>query len=245
MLDGGHIALVAAAFFGAGVVKGILGLGMPIIVVAVLGPVLGLSATIGLLIVPGIVTNVRQALRGGSLARILRRQRSVLLTTVVGIWFGTGVLAVVDTDLLTTLLGIVLSVYALYGLVLPPLPPPGRLEPLLAPGVGISAGLMCGMVGIWAVPGVIYYTLLRLRRDELVQTLGVTFVVLSVALAASLATRELLRVEPLLLSAMVLPAALGGILLGEKLRDHLPDQVFRRLFLIALLGMGLRVAVTS
>ncbi len=235
-------ALIAGAFFSAGVVKGIVGLGMPIVVVGLLSPVLGLAKTITLLIVPGIVTNLRQALVGGHFWPILRRQRWVLVLTVLGIWLGTGLLASVDTHLLQRLLGATLTLYALYALLLPQLPPPGRAEPFLAPAVGLSSGLMCGMVGIWAVPGVVWYALLRMPRDELVQSLGITFVVLSVALGLSLAQRELLAGDALVLSATAVPPALLGMVAGERLRRRLPEAAFRRLFLVALAVLGLNIA---
>ncbi len=245
MPDLADIALVAAAFLAAGIVKGIVGLGFPIVVVAILSPVLGLAPTVALLVVPGVVTNVRQGLTGGRFWAILDRQRWVLGLTIVGIWFGTGLLASVDTKSLSIVLGTALVLYAVYALALPPLPEPGRFEPVLAPAVGFSAGLMCGMVGIWAVPGVVYYALLRLRRDELIQTLGITFIVLSVVLGLSLQQRGLLPGPQLVLSTLALPSVLAGMLIGERLRRRLPEPVFRRFFLVALLLMGLNIALTA
>jgi uncharacterized membrane protein YfcA len=243
MSDFTNLVLIAAAFFLAGVIKGIVGLGMPIVVVGLLSPVFGLAKTITLLIVPGIVTNVRQALVGGHFWAILRRQRWVLVFTVVGIWLGTGLLASVDTELLQILLGLTLTLYALYALLLPQLPAPGRAEPYLAPAVGLGSGLMCGMVGIWAVPGVVWYALLRMPRDELVQSLGITFVVLSVTLGASLAQRDLLTGNALALSAAAVPAVVIGMMAGERLRRRLPEALFRRLFLVALVLLGLNIAL--
>lgn len=245
MADPAELALIVGAFLVAGIVKGIVGLGMPIVVVASLSPFLGLAQTIPLLIVPGFVTNLRQGFRGGRLRPILARQRWVLMLTVAGIWIGTGVLASVNTQFLSVLLGLLLMLYAVYALLLPPLPPPGPVEPVLAPTVGITAGLMCGMVGIWAVPGVIYYAILRLQRDELVQTLGITFIILSLALGLSLAHRGLLPADQLLLSVVALPAAIGGMLVGERLRSRLPERRFRHFFLVALLVMGLNIALTA
>lgn len=245
MLEFGDLPLVAAAFLAAGIVKGTVGLGMPIVVVALLSPFLGLAATIPLLILPGFVVNLRQAAVGGRFWAILARQRWVLLLTVVGIWIGTGVLASVDTRLLQQLLGAVLMLYAVYALVLPALPPPGRAEPYIGPVVGVTGGLMCGMLGIWAVPGVVYYALLRLPRDELVQTLGITFVVLSTTLALSFGQRDLLSTRALVLSAAALPVMVIGMAVGERVRRRLPEATFRRVFLVALLGLGLNILLSA
>ena len=245
MFDAASFALTSAAFLTAGVLKGIVGLGMPIVVIGITAPVFGLATAIQLIILPGAVTNVRQALRGGMVARILRRQKWLLATSCLGIWLGSAVLAGGEGVWLSRLLGAALVSFALYALFLPQLPAPGRAESVVAPVVGLTSGLMSGMVGVWAVPGVIWMTLLRLPRDELVQTLGIVFVTLSVALAGSFAQRALLDGTTLALSVAALPAMFAGLFLGERLRARIPEDVFRRVFLVALLVLGVTIAATA
>jgi len=245
MFEPWSLALTCAAFLAAGVLKGIVGLGMPIVVIGITAPFFGLATAIQLVIVPGAVTNVRQALRGGMLGAILWRQKWLLATTAVGIWLGTFALALGEGAWLQRLLGAALIAYALYALFLPQLPPPGRAETPLAPVVGLTSGLMSGMVGVWAVPGVIWLALLRLPRDELVQTLGIVFVTISVALGGSFAQRALLDMELLGLSAVALPVMVGGLFLGERLRSRLPEAGFRRVFLVALMVLGATIALTA
>mgnify|MGYP006284449637 FL=1 len=245
MFDAASFALTSAAFLTAGVLKGIVGLGMPIVVIGITAPVFGLATAIQLIILPGAVTNVRQALRGGMVARILRRQKWLLATSCLGIWLGSAVLAGGEGVWLSRLLGAALVSFALYALFLPQLPAPGRAESVVAPVVGLTSGLMSGMVGVWAVPGVVWMTLLRLPRDELVQTLGIVFVTLSVALAGSFAQRALLDGTTLALSVAALPAMFAGLFVGERLRARIPEAVFRRVFLVALLVLGVTIAATA
>jgi len=245
VLDPFELALTGAAFFAAGVLKGIVGLGMPIVVIGITAPVFGLATAIQLVIVPGAVTNLRQALKGGMFRHIVQRQKWLLATTAAGIWLGTSVLAGGEGVWLGRLLGAALLAYALYALLLPPLPAPGRAEPVLAPLIGLTSGMMSGMVGVWAVPGVIWMALLRLPRDELVQTLGIVFVTISLALGGSFAQRALLHADTLLLSVLALPAMVAGMVVGERLRHRLPEQAFRRVFLVALLVLGGAIAATA
>jgi len=245
MLDPLSLALTGAAFLAAGVLKGIVGLGMPIVVIGIIAPVFGLTTAIQLVIVPGAVTNLRQALKGGMFRRIVRRQKWLLATTAAGIWLGTLVLAGGEGVWLSRLLGAALVAYALYALFLPQLPAPGRAEPVMAPVIGLTSGMMSGMVGVWAVPGVIWMALLRLPRDELVQSLGIVFVTISLALGGSFAQRALLDTETLVLSTLALPAMIGGMMLGERLRHRIPEAVFRRVFLVALLVLGVTIAATA
>ena len=102
--------IVALAFLLAGSVKGVTGLGLPSVSLAILTATLGLKAAMAILIVPSFVTNVWQAAVGGHLSAILRRTWSLLLAVCIGTWFGVGILAKANADLLAGLLGFVLCI---------------------------------------------------------------------------------------------------------------------------------------
>ena len=69
-----HILLALAVFLIAGVVKGLVGMGLPTITIALTSLVLPLSDTIALIALPTIFTNLWQAAVGGKFRVILRRQ---------------------------------------------------------------------------------------------------------------------------------------------------------------------------
>jgi uncharacterized protein len=63
-----------AVFLLAGTVKGLVGLGLPTIVIALTTLVLPLTEAIAMIALPTIFTNVWQAAVGGNFWKILRRQ---------------------------------------------------------------------------------------------------------------------------------------------------------------------------
>lgn len=77
------------------------------------------------------------------------------------------------------------------------------------------------------------------------QTLGIVFVTISLALGGSFAQRALLDTDVLLLSALALPVMIGGLMLGERLRHRIPEAAFRRVFLVALIVLGVTIAATA
>jgi hypothetical protein len=241
--DTALIALVLATYLGAGIVKGVVGLGLPTVTLVVLVPSVGLAPAVALTVVPTVVTNIAQAFTGGRLVAILRRLWPLVVAAVVGCFLGTGVLAGGATGILTRLLGVLLALYAATALLAPPLPPPGRLEPWLAPLVGLVSGLMAGMVGSFTMPGVVFIQALRLPRDELVQALGVVFLTLSVTLGVGLGHHALFSPPLLALSAAAVLPALAGMDAGRRIRRRLPEARFRKVFLFALLALGLNLAL--
>ncbi|NBB71995.1 MAG: TSUP family transporter [Alphaproteobacteria bacterium] len=239
----GVTAVVVATFLGAGLAKGVVGLGFPTITVAVLAAPIGLAPAIAVTVVPAIVTNVAQALAGGRLRALLRRLWPLLACALPGGLVGTAVLAAGDAATLTRALGVLLAVYAAMGLVVPPLPHPGRWHGVLGAPIGFTAGLVAGMVGSFTLPAVAYLQALRLPRDELVQALGLVFLTLSLGLAAGLGRTAQLTPAWLALSLVAIVPSLVGMEVGRRLRRRLPERRFRTLLFVALFALGTHLAL--
>lgn len=237
--------LIAAAFLLAGFVKGVTGLGMPTVSMAILTATLGLKPAMALLLVPSFVTNVWQALTGGHLAAILRRLWPLLAALCLTTWLGVAILAQTRGNLLAAVLGAAVLAYALTGLAKVELPQPGPRESWLSPLIGAVSGMLNGMTGVFVVPGVLYLQSLRLPREAFIQAMGVLFATSVTALAACLGNRHLLTLDLALLSAGAVVPALIGMGLGQIVRRRLSESLFRRIFFSALLVIGAYIIVTA
>lgn len=239
------LLLVAVAFLAGGLVKGLIGTGLPTVALALLALTLGLKEAMVLMLVPALVTNIWQALSGGALGSLLRRLWGLLLLLVVCTWLGTGVLARGDALFFSGLLGLLLCLYAGISLATPQVPAPGRREAWMSPAVGGVTGVITGLTGTFLMPSVLYLQALGLARDHLIQAMGIVFTVASLSLAGALGGHGLLPLELGLLSAAGLPTALLGQVLGQRLRRHLSEQRFRQFFFVALAGMGFFLALRA
>ncbi|MCR2730907.1 sulfite exporter TauE/SafE family protein, partial [Salmonella enterica] len=65
-------------------------------------------------------------------------------------------------------------------------------EPWLGPLCGLVTGALTGATGVFVIPAVPYLNALGLARDDLVQALGLSFTVSTLALAAGLAWHQAL-----------------------------------------------------
>lgn len=239
------IAIVTATFLLAGAVKGVTGLGLPSVSLAVLTAALGLKPAMAILLVPAFVTNVWQGAVGGHLLSILARTWTLLLALAVGTWFGAAVLAKTDANLLSGLLGAVLCLYAVMGLVQLYPPSPEGHEHWLSPVVGAVSGLLNGMTGSFVVPGVFYLQALGLSRDAFIQSMGVLFTSSTIALAIALQNHQLLSRELGILSAIAVVPAIAGMAVGQLVRQRLSEATFRKVFFVALLLMGVYILLRA
>ncbi|MCL5776974.1 sulfite exporter TauE/SafE family protein [Limibaculum sp. FT325] len=232
------IVAVGAGFLLGGMVKGAIGLGMPVVVLAILAPMIGLKATLAVLVFPAVAANIWQALAGPMLRDLVARLWPFLGAAVAGIWLGVSVLAEADTDMLEALLGAMLATYSAFALLTPQLPPPGRREVWLSPLAGGTGGLMFGMTGIFIVPGILYLQTLGLGRDAFVQALGLTFLTIGATMGLAMGSHDLLSPEQAAVSAAAILPAFAGMWIGQRVRHRISESLFRRVFFVALLVVG-------
>lgn len=237
---------IALAFFIAGVVKGVVGQGLPSVVLALLTVVIGLKPALAMLIAPTFVTNVWQALQGSALAAILKRTWSLLLAACAGVWLGVGILAAVDAKIMSVVMAVVLASYGAMGLARPVLPaPPRHHEVWLAPVVGAINGVLAGMTGSLALPGVPYMQALGFDKNTLVQGMGILFTVVSAAMAVAMSDARILSLELAGASVAGIGPALAGMWAGQLVRHRLSEETFRRTMFSALIAIGAFIASRS
>ncbi|MDO5706495.1 MAG: sulfite exporter TauE/SafE family protein [Paracoccus sp. (in: a-proteobacteria)] len=234
---------IGATFFGAGMVKGVTGMGLPTVAMGVLGALISPLAAASLLVVPSFVTNLWQLLAGPAVKPIARRLWPMMLAICAGTGASAGWLASGDAGTTTVVLGTALMIYAGYTLLARQLSVPAGIEPLLSPLVGAATGIVSGATGVFVIPAVPYLQALGLSRDDLVQALGLSFTVSTVALAVALGSQGTFATETMGLSLLALGPALLGLWAGRKLRKRISPPIFKRVFLLFLFLLGAEMAL--
>jgi uncharacterized protein len=92
--------------------------------------------------------------------------------------------------------------------------------------------------GVFAIPSVPYLQALGLDKDALVQALGLSFTVATLALGADLVRAGVLEGATAATSLAALAPALIGMALGQWLRNRIRSELFRVCFLVALIVLG-------
>jgi uncharacterized membrane protein YfcA len=243
------LAAVAGVFVAAGVVKGVIGLGLPTVSMALLALWMAPVEAAALLIVPSLVTNLWQIRPWSSVPAMWRRIAGMQVGVCAGTWAGALLFGAPAAAWASVLLGVALMVYAVWGLM-------GRSfviapchERWLGPLIGVLTGLVTAVTGVFVVPAVAYLQALGLQRDALVQAMGISFttstVALAVALAFDMGHGGSYSAMTLALSVAMLLPALVGMAAGQWLRERLSPAVFKRCFLIGLGLLGAYMAARA
>lgn len=238
MFEPSTLLVVAGTFLLAGAVKGVIGLGLPTVSLALLTVALDLPTAMALLLMPSFVTNLWQAAVGGHGRAILRRLWPFLVMATVTVWIGVLALARLKPALLTGLLGALLVTYAVVNLGGVRLAIPARHEVWAGPVIGTANGVLTGMTGSFVVPGVMFLQAIGLPRDMLIQAMGMLFTASTLALGVALQQSNFLDLGQALLSAGAVLPAIAGMVGGQALRARLSEQRFRTVFFVSLLVLG-------
>jgi hypothetical protein len=227
-------AYVALIFLLAGAVKGVVGLGLPTVAMGLLSLLVPPAEAAAILLLPSFITNVWQIAEGPRLGNLIRRLWPTLLAIFASTIVASGVIASTRSSVASAALGGALLLYAAAGLCNFHLYVSPRAERWAGPLVGIITGFITGATGTFVVPAVPYLAGLELPRDELIQALGLSFTVSTLALGLGLLWHGALELHSISNSAFAIVPALLGMTLGGRIRRRVSAERFRRWFFIGL-----------
>jgi uncharacterized protein len=216
-----HIALITSTFLCAGMVKGVVGMGFQVVGMGLLGLMMPVVEAAALIVMPSLVTNVWQMLVGLHLPALSRR----LVSMMIGVCLGTA-------------LGAVLLIYGAASLMAVRFSVPAAAERWLSPLIGAITGVLTGATGVFVIPSVPYLNSLGLSKDALIQALGLSFTVSTIALGIGLYAHGQFQLAAATTSLAAVAPAVAGMWLGQRLRHALSPEKFRFWFFVTLVLLG-------
>ena len=247
MLGVTHLLLIfiAAVFLLAGFVKGVIGLGLPTVSMGLLAVAMAPAHALAIVIVPGILTNIWQTFAGPYFLGIVKRLWPLLLGLAVGIWLNADMMTGPYARYGTVLIGILLVIYAIISLRRFAITVRPRDEKWLGGVIGLVTGVISAATGVQVIPSMPFFQALGMKKDELIQGLGVFFTVATVAQAFNLSAAGILDQSTALPGVIALAASFTGMAIGQTLRTQLEPETFRRWFLIAMILLGIYLAAVA
>jgi uncharacterized membrane protein YfcA len=221
----------AAAFAVAGMVKGVLSLGLPLIGLPLLMLAVDVKTAVALLMVPLVVSNLLQAIEGEPAMPLLRRFWPLLLCLAAGTLIGTALLAALDRNILLLAIGSFAIVLATTSMLRPHFAIPARAQAWLGPLVGFIAGVVGGMSTLFGPILAIYVVGLRLPRDTFVKVISLFYLTASVFLLLGGSSQGAAGPKELLLSALGMIPVYLGMLIGQRIRQYINPAQFQMLVL--------------
>jgi len=180
------VSLLIAAF-----VKGTTGLGFPMIATPTVALLLDIRTAVTILLIPNIVMDITQALRGSFPTAVLRRFAWLILLTIIGVFLGTRLLVILPLWVLNLSLGIMVLTFVASNLLRLNFQIPPRLEGALSPVVGVIGGFLNGMTNASGPALAIYLYSLKLPKKEFIKSIATIFIVTKMSQLVAVSTWNL------------------------------------------------------
>ena len=232
------IAAVLCSLIVAGLLKGIIGVGMPVVALPLLSLFIDVKSAAMLLSMPLILSNLPQALEGGKTGRCLVQLMPVIVGLIPGLFLGVRALLALDANVAQIIAGLVLM--GVGGVTL--LAPKFQLQSGQVLPAGIAFGFFGGILGgiaAMAGPLVFIFLLAKGLRGQPFTKEASLYLVVSAGLLAILltASRQFSWRDVSASTAATLPVVLG-MYVGQHMRDKIAPETFKKLVLIAVIAAG-------
>jgi uncharacterized membrane protein YfcA len=240
-LDFEHASIFAAVvccLIAAGLLKGTIGVGMPVVALPLLSLFIDVTSAVMLLSMPLILSNLPQALEGGKTGRCLMQLMPVFLGMIPGLFLGVRILLALDANVAKIIAGLVLMGVGGVTLLAPKL----QLQPRLVFPTGIIFGFFGGILGgiaAMAGPLVFIFLLAKGLRGKAFTKEASLYLVVSAGLLAILLTSsgQFSWLDVSISTAAMAPVLLG-MYVGQHMRDKVAPETFKKLVLIAVIAAG-------
>jgi hypothetical protein len=215
----------------AGVVKGILSIGLPLVGMPLLTLVVDVPTAVAVLMVPLVLSNLLQAIEGRGTLAMLKRFWPLIICLIGGTFIGTALFAALDRHVLLLIVGTLAIMMATFSILQPHVAVPKRVERWAGPPVGFVAGLIGGMSTLFGPILTVYVVGLKMSRDEFVKAISLLFVIASVCLMVGGTAQGTAGAKELTWSAVAMIPVYGGMLIGQRVRRYINPEQFRLLVL--------------
>jgi uncharacterized protein len=222
-----------------GIVKGVTGVGLPLMLIPLTTQFLGVPAAVALVSVPMVATNITQAMEGGHTLAAIRRMWLVLALLVVGALIGVQLLISIDRRLLSLILGVSFLTLTALLLCLPRVRIGARTARWAGPLVGFCAGLLGGMSAMFGPPMIAYLVGLGTEPDMFVKQMAIFAFTASLTMLVALGGSGWMTPSDFLMSAAAIIPIQLGMPLGRWLRRRTKPAWFRIAVLLVLAAGGL------
>ncbi len=227
----------------AGLVKGVVGFALPMVLISGLGSVTSAEVALSGIILPTLLANLWQALRQGigPAWHSLKKFRVFLLAGLIVLLISAQLVRIVPGTILFLFIGFLITIFVVLQLIgvqlrLPP-NPSRRTEA----GIGILAGFMGGVSGIWGPPTVAMLTALDTEKKEHIRVQGIIYGLGSVALVIAHIGSGVLRAQTVPLSLALVAPAMLGMGIGLRIHDRIDQKTFKKATMAVLLFAGLNL----
>ncbi|RUR38609.1 sulfite exporter TauE/SafE family protein [Vreelandella populi] len=225
----------------AGIVKGAIGSGVPVLVIPVLTMLYDVKLAIAVLVAPNLFSNIVQIWQYRRHLLPTRFLITFSLAGALGIIVGTWGLVVLSPELLSLGVAGAIIIYLMIKLTNRQFTLSYATASRIVIPVGFLGGILQGAAGMSAPASITFLNAMRLERPVFIASISVFFVAITCVQIPALLSTGILTMQRSLFSIVALLIILLTMPLGSRLGKRLPHHWFDNLIMLLLAGISLKI----
>ena len=229
------VFLTIVVFLLAGMVKGSIGMGLPLVSITLLSFYTTPRLAMMLIIVPTLATNFLQFYRSVDRVNMVLSNKFLLVSLFVCTFTVSFFSFSLEQKTLSFLLGLIILIFVIYrwsgfspsfGL---------GFDKILQVGSGAIIGTAAGFTHVWAPTIAVLLVIRKANKEQFVALTGLFIFVGSTGLFFTHYLIDLLDRQSLIFSTLMIIPSVVGFLIGEKIRSSISEKLFETLLMFFLL----------
>ena len=239
------VAIVGFAFFAGCVIKGVTGMGMPLVAIAIMSLALDVRDATPMIMMPALVANVYQVTETRHSSMPIKSLIPIIIGLLVGTYFGVSLAIATDPALMLGVLGGLILGFVILSLFKIDPEAPKRGRNLFGLAAGGFTGFIGSMTGGFGPILAIFLLSLRWPRDTYMWAMGVLLLLSASALGLFYAVLGAFPAWVFYASVAACGPAILGMWAGGNIRKRVSPQLFRSLVLALLAVIAIKHIVTT
>lgn len=237
-IDSVILIQVVLIFLAGGMVKGLIGVGLPTVTLTLLSFVFDIKDSISIILIPVILTNLYQMLDGNSLKEIIGEVKFFLIGSFLFIFPGFYFLTILKSDTILAILALLLIINSFMSLMKYEIKLKNYKSKAIQLGIGSLTGITTGVTSIYTMPFIFLIQSLNYSKNKVIQLMGLSFFIFACMQLILFSSHGMLDFDKLSISLLACLPILAGVYFGTALRKKISETLFKTLFNIMLVVMG-------
>lgn len=237
-IDSVILIQVVLIFLAGGMVKGLIGVGLPTVTLTLLSFVFDIKDSISIILIPVILTNLYQMLDGNSLKEIIGEVKFFLIGSFLFIFPGFYFLTILKSDTILAILALLLIINSFMSLMKYEIKLKNYKSKAIQLGIGSLTGITTGVTSIYTMPFIFLIQSLNYSKNKVIQLMGLSFFIFACMQLILFSSHGMLDFDKLSISLLACLPILAGVYFGTALRKKISESLFKTLFNIMLVVMG-------
>ncbi len=224
--------IVSLAFFVAGVVKGVIGIGLPTTAITIMTFFVSPLMALGLNLIPMTVTNIWQFSKADNPRELIKNYKYFAISLVVFILITSFYANQIGDNVVRLIFAVAVLLFVslqIFGFNFKMNP---KRDSLWQSSLGTLGGIFGGAASIWAVPVTMYLLMKNVKPKQFVDVSGFLIMIGCLPVSIGYIATGVFQPNMFIYGALGSVIGIVGFQIGEKLRNKVNAKTFKNLLLI-------------